>query len=279
MTVPNVVLNDSHELPMLGLGTWPLTNAEAAQVVAQGLAAGYRLVDTATRYANEVGIGQALAGCGLPREAFKVTSKIRGGDQESAQLTRRAVDQSLTALGVTWLDLELIHWPLPMLDRNVATFTVLAELQREGLIKSIGVSNFLPSQLDRLIAETGIIPAVNQIELNPYHSQVELRQYHQAKGIVTQAWAPLGHGRSNLLNDPVVTGIAQAVGASTAQVVLAWHRQHNIVAIPKSADQQRQQQNLASVAVVLTAEQLALLDGLDRGLSIMPESSATHDER
>jgi diketogulonate reductase-like aldo/keto reductase len=275
-TVP---LNDGFAIPAIGFGTWPLLGADAETTVAQAVETGFRLIDTASKYANETRVGRGIKNSGIRRDQVIIQTKVRGGDQ-GAKATARGIDASLSNLDVDYLDSLLIHWPLPMLDLYVETWQAMIEAQRTGLVRSIGVSNFLPEHIDRLIAETGVTPAINQIELQPYFSQAEARAYHAAHGIVTQAWGPLGHGRNGVLEDPMVTTVADDAGATPAQVVLAWHHAIGDVPLPKSSNPTRMAENLASLDLELTEEQLAALNALDRGSDArLMASPAVHDER
>jgi diketogulonate reductase-like aldo/keto reductase len=278
MITPSVTLRSGLKLPALGFGTWPFRNAEAESAVGQALAAGYRLIDTATKYGNETGVGRAIARSGLPRDQIVVQSKLRGGDQ-GAFFTPRAVDASLANLGLDYLDLYLIHWPLPRLDLYVDTWRALAEAQQAGLIRAIGVSNFQPAHLDRLIAETGVIPEVNQIELHPYFVQADVVAHGAAHGIVTEAWGPLGQGKTGVLEDPVILDIARRADAKPAQVVLAWHIARGVVPLPKSADPARMADNLAAASLRLSPDQVAAITALNRPEGRIFDAPDEHDER
>jgi len=256
-------LNDGSSMPTLGLGTWPMDDAEAERVVALALELGYRHVDTAVRYGNERGVGRALAASGLPRDEVYVTTKLDGEHQGAG----KAVDglrASLDRLGLEQVDLLLIHWPLPGRDLYVDTWRTFERLRDEGLTRSIGVSNFKPAHLDRLARETATVPAVNQVQLNPYVTREDHRRYHEAHGIVTVSYSPLGKG-GELLRDPVVARVAAAHGRTPAQVVLRWHLQLGLVAIPKSSREERLRENLDVDSFELTAEEMASLSALDRG--------------
>ncbi|MDR3201566.1 MAG: aldo/keto reductase [Bifidobacteriaceae bacterium] len=271
--IPTRTLDSGQAMPAIGLGTWPLLNAQAAEVVAQALGAGYRLVDTAARYGNEAGVGRGIVRSGLDRAAVFVVSKLRGGDQGERQ-TARAVDASLANLGLDYLDLYLIHWPLPALGLYAETWRALEAQRAAGAIRAIGVSNFLPEHLERLDAPA---PAVNQIEVHPYFPQVEAVEYHAARGIATMAWAPLGRGKA-VLAEPVITDIAARAGRTPAQVVLRWHIQRGTVPIPKSVSPARLRENLDVFDFELTDREVAQITALGRGARIV-ESSAVHDER
>ena len=249
-------LNDGRTMPRMGLGTYQIPDDQAAMVVRRGLDLGYRLVDTAAIYHNERGVGEGFA----TREDTFLTTKLwndRHGDPETA------LDESLALLGVDAVDLYLIHWPVPSQDDYVAAWKTLIDLREAGKTRSIGVSNFEPEHLDRIIDATGVTPVVNQIELHPHFQQRTLRAYHDDRGIVTQSWSPIGQG-GDLLRDETIGRIAEAHGRSPAQVVLAWHRHHDLCAIPKAADEKHLADNLASLELELSAEDVAAIDGLDR---------------
>lgn len=260
-TIPHLTLNDGQRLAQIGFGTWPLDDAQAQTAVQAALACGYRLIDTAARYGNEAGVGRGIAASGVARSQVQLTSKLRGSEH-GFDSTLRAFDATLAALGTDYLDLYLIHWPLPMRDLYVDTWRAFIRLREEGRIRSIGVSNFQPAHIDRLLSETGVLPAVNQIELHPDFTQAALRAWHARQGIVIECWSPLGRGE--VLKDATVARIAQKHGRSPAQILLRWHVQHGLVAIPKSQDPQRMRQNLAVFDFVLDEDDvaaLALLDG------------------
>jgi diketogulonate reductase-like aldo/keto reductase len=240
MTVPRFTLNDGYALPGIGLGTYPMSDEEATSAVAEGIRTGYRLVDTAASYGNEVGVGRGIAESGVLREEIVVTSKLRGRDQGYAE-TLRAFEMTRRNLGVDYVNLYLIHWPLPRLGRYVDSWKAMIKLREDGLVRSIGVSNFTAEHLDRIIGETGVAPSVNQIELHPALPQEDMRRVNAERGVVTQSWRPLGKGR--LLDAPAVVDAAGYHGVTPAQVVLRWHHQLGTVPIPKSADPQRQKQN------------------------------------
>lgn len=263
MPVPNVTLNDGRQMPVLGLGTWPLDDAEAERVVADALAAGYRHVDTAVRYGNETGVGRALAASGLPRDDLFVTTKLDGKFQGDDRAVA-GLEASLGRLGLAYVDLLLIHWPLPQRDLYVSTWRTFERLKANGLARSIGVSNFKPAHLRRLAAETSVVPAVNQIQLNPELARLDHREYHDQHGIVTVSYTPLGRG-STLLAEPALAEIAARHGVTPAQVVLRWHLQHDLVPIPKSSDPGRLRENLAVFGFALDAAEMAAVDALDTG--------------
>lgn len=274
-TIPHLTLNDGQRLAQIGFGTWPLDDAQAQTAVQAALACGYRLIDTAARYGNEAGVGRGIAASGVARSQVQLTSKLRGSEH-GFDSTLRAFDATLAALGTDYLDLYLIHWPLPMRDLYVDTWRAFIRLREEGRIRSIGVSNFQPAHIDRLLSETGVLPAVNQIELHPDFTQAALRAWHARQGIVIECWSPLGRGE--VLKDATVARIAQKHGRSAAQILLRWHVQHGLVAIPKSQDPQRMRQNLAVFDFALDAEDLAALALLD-GDHRQGGDPDTNDER
>ena len=274
-TIPHLTLNDGQHLPQIGFGTWPLDDAQAQTAVQAALGCGYRLIDTAARYGNETGVGRGIVASGVAREQVQLTSKLRGSEH-GFDSTLRAFDATLAALKTDYLDLYLIHWPLPMRDLYVDTWRAFIRLREEGRIRSIGVSNFQPAHIDRLLSETGVLPAVNQIELHPDFTQAPLRAWHARQGIVIESWSPLGRGE--VLKDATVARIAQKHGRSAAQILLRWHVQHGLVAIPKSQDPQRMRQNLAVFDFALDADDLAALALLD-GEHRQGGDPDTNDER
>ncbi|GGU30985.1 oxidoreductase [Lentzea flava] len=263
-----VKLNNGVEMPQLGFGVWQVPDAEATPAVSEAIRAGYRSIDTAAIYGNEAGTGAAVAQSGVAREELFVTTKLWNSEQ-GYDATLRAFDESLRKLGLDVLDLYLIHWPTPARDLYVDTWKAFVELQKEGRVRAIGVSNFQPAHLRRLIDETGVVPAVNQIELHPYLQQADLRAFHAEHGIQTEAWSPLGQG-GELLGDPVVTEIAARHQRSAAQVVLRWHLQLGNIVIPKSVTPSRIRENIAVFDFELAEEEMAALSTLDRGGRIGP---------
>ncbi len=263
LRIPTVTLNTGHALPLLGLGTWPLDDAEAAEAVAAALAQGYRLVDTAARYGNEAGVGRGIAASGIPRAELFVTTKLRGRDHGYAE-TKAALRRSLATLGLDYVDLFLIHWPLPRIDKYVDSYRAILDLVGEGLVRSAGVSNFKRHHLQRLIDETGVAPAVDQIQLSPALPRPAIRAYLAAQGIATQGWSPLGLSEG-VPDAPIVAALAAKYGRTPAQIILRWHVQQGISAIPKSADPRRQRENAAVFDFALEAGEVAALATLDRG--------------
>ncbi|MBK3642949.1 aldo/keto reductase [Streptomyces sp. MBT33] len=274
VSIPTHTLNDGTRLPAVGLGTWPMSDAEAERAVAEALGLGYRLVDTATNYRNESGVGLGIARGGVPREEIVVTTKLPGRDHGYEE-TLASFEDSRRRLGLEYVDLYLIHWPLPRVDRYVDSWRAMIKLREDGLVRSIGVSNFTPGHIERLEKETGVLPSVNQIELHPLFPQEELRAFHTAKGIVTESWSPLGRG-SDLLDDPALVPIAEDLGVTPGQVVLRWHIQLGAVPIPKSSDPGRQRANLDVFGFELDAGQMrAVADRAHRRLGGDPE---VHEE-
>ncbi len=268
-------LNNGVTMPQLGFGVWQVPDAEATSVVAEALKAGYRSIDTAAAYGNEGGVGEAIAQSDVDRDDIFITTKLWNADQ-GYDATLRAFDESLRKLKLDVLDLYLIHWPMPARDLYVDTWKAFVELQKEGRVRAIGVSNFQPAHLRRLIDETGVVPAVNQVELHPYLQQSDLRVFHAQHGIETEAWSPLGQG-GELLRDPVVAGIAARHHRSAAQVVLRWHLQLGTIVIPKSVTPARIRENIAVFDFELSDEEVAALSTLDRGGRIGPDPDELND--
>jgi len=261
--VPALTFRDGRTIPQLGYGVFKVDPDIAADVTAQALEAGYRHVDTAKAYGNEEGVGRALAASGIAREDLFVTTKL-WNDAHAFDDAIAACEASLERLGLDYVDLYLIHWAVPSQGQHVEAWKALIALQERGLVRAIGVSNFPAQQLAEVIEATGVVPAIHQIELHPYFQQRELRAIHAEHGILTEAWGPLGQGKSDLLENPAVTAIAEAHGATPAQVVLAWHLAHGIVTIPKSVTPSRIVENLAAAELELTADEVAAIDALDR---------------
>ncbi|WP_459643424.1 aldo/keto reductase [Kineococcus sp. NUM-3379] len=274
--VPTLALNDGTSVPQVGLGVFQVPPERTAENVRTALEAGYRLIDTAQGYGNEEGVGEALATSGVPREEVYVTTKLTNSEH-GRDSTLRAFDESMRKLRLEVLDLFLIHWPLPMFDRYVETWKAFEELRASGRVRSIGVSNFTVAHLERLAAETGTVPAVNQVELHPWLPQEELRAYHAAHGIVTEAWSPIGQGRG-LLEEPVVAELAGAKGRSPAQVVLRWHVQLGNVVIPKSLTPSRIAENIDVFGFSLDEDDMARLATLATGRRLGPDPE-TFDRR
>ena len=258
--VPTYDLNDGTTIPAIGFGTYPLRGEDGIAAIVSAIGAGYRLVDTAVNYDNEAEVGEAIRRSGVPRDEVVVASKIPGRHHAYDDAIT-SVRESLARLGLERTDLHLIHWPNPSRGAYVEAWRALVQLQKDGLVRSIGVSNFTEEHLTRIIDDTGVTPAVNQVELHPRFPQVELREVHERLGIRTEAWSPLGKRRAPLDED-AVTAAATAHGVSPGQVILRWHVQLGSLPIPKSADPARQAQNLDVFGFELTAEQVAAISGL-----------------
>jgi 2,5-diketo-D-gluconate reductase A len=276
MSVPAIPLNTGATIPQVGLGTWPLDDAQAADAVVAGIEAGYRHVDTATKYGNEAGVGDGIRRSGIAREELFVTTKLDGqfqGEDRAIGGLRAALDR----LGTSYVDLLLIHWPVPQRDEYASTWRTFEKLHADGLARAIGVSNFKPTHLDRLAAETSVVPAVNQIQISPAIVRREQRAYDEAHGIVTESWSPLGGGSGarSLLASPVIVDVAERLGRTAAQVVLRWHVQQGLVVIPKSSDPQRMRENLDLFTFDLSADDLASLAALDEGPDAGVDSDRT----
>lgn len=260
--VPQVELNDGTSIPQLGLGVYKVDDDSAERTVATALELGYRHLDTAEFYGNEAGVGRALAASGLPRDDVYVTTKV-WNDQRGFDSTLRSFDRSLAKLGVEQVDLYLIHWPAPKQDLYVETYRALERIREEGRARSIGVSNFQVHHLERLLGETDVVPALNQIEVQPWLQQHELRAFGDARGIATEAWSPLARGR--ILEEPLLVSLAAAHGISVAQLVIRWHLQSGLIVIPKSVTPSRLAENLDVFGFELTADEMAAIAGLDAG--------------
>lgn len=259
---PVLPLPSGAQIPQIGLGTWPLDDGEAASAVETAIGLGYRHFDTAENYRNERGVGEGLRRSGLDRGEAFITTKFNK-EWHSFDGVRRAADAALQRLGTDYVDLLLIHWPNPGQNRYVEAFRGMRAVQDDGLVRAIGVSNFKPAHLQQL-ADAGLVPEVNQVQLDPYHPRRDVREAHAGLGIVTEAWSPLGKG-GELLNDPLITALAGKYGKTPAQIVLRWDLQSGIVTIPKSANPQRMAENLDIVAFTLEAEDMSSLDGLETG--------------
>ena len=260
MTTPTYELNDGRTIPAIGFGTYPLRGTDAVAAVLSAIEVGYRLIDTAVNYENEASVGEALRQCGVPRDELFVTSKLPGR-HHSYDEAIGSVEGSLDRLGLDHLDLHLIHWPNPSVGLYVDEWRALVELRERGLVRSIGVSNFTRAHLDRIIADTGVVPAVNQVELHPVFPQVEMRATHQHLGVLTEAWSPLGK-RAAPYDDPAVASAAERLGVTPAQVILRWHVQIGSLPIPKSATASRQAENLDVFGFSLTADEVATITAL-----------------
>ena len=268
MTAPSIPLNDGNAIPSVGLGVWQTPPEATLGAVAAALKAGYRHIDTAAAYANEREVGMAVKESGLAREDVFIVTKLWNGDQ-GYDSTMAAFDQSTQRLGVDYLDLYLIHWPVPAIGEFVDTWRAFGALRDLGRIRSIGVSNFEPEHLNPLIDTTGVVPVVNQIELHPLFGQTELREMHAKLGIATEAWSPLGQG--SLLAHPAVMSIAEAHGRTPAQVLIRWHLQLGNIVIPKSVNPERIVSNFDVFDFELSDDDMASISALDDGTRLGPD--------
>lgn len=261
-SVPNVTLNDGNTIPQIGFGVFQVPEEETYNAVTAALQAGYRSIDTAKAYGNEEGVGKAIADSGIAREELFVTTKLWNDDHGHDEALK-AFDTSLSKLGLDYLDLYLIHWPVPAQDRYVDSYKAFEQLRSEGRVRSIGVSNFTEAHLQRLLEETSVVPVLNQVELHPNFTQKELRAFHAEHNIVTEAWSPLAQG--DLLDNAKFGTIAQAHGKTPAQVVLRWHMQLGNVAIPKSVTPERIAANIDVFDFELTGDEMVTIDTLGNG--------------
>ena len=268
---PTLPLRNGAEIPVLGLGTAPIVGAESVRQVRAALEAGYRLIDTAENYHNEDAVGQAIRESGIDRSEIFITTKFNRR-WHSVDGVRQAYEASLQRLGVDYIDLLLVHWPNPDQDRYVDALRGLQAMSDNSGLRAIGTSNFKPAHLQRVLDETGITPDVNQIELNPYSARNDSREYHAAHGIVTESYSPLGASGAELTKDPVITAIANDHGRSPAQVVLRWHIQLGLVAIPRSSNAGRIAENINIFDFELTEQEMNKISALDRGDSAVTDS-------
>jgi 2,5-diketo-D-gluconate reductase A len=264
--IPTIELNDGARIPQLGFGVFQIDPEETAAAVKTALQIGYRHIDTAEMYGNEKGVGQGIRDAGVDRADVFITSKLNNGFHKPDD-ARRAFDNTLSALASDYVDLFLIHWPLPTLYGGdfVSTWNVLEEFAKDGRARSIGVSNFQTAHLDRLAAESDTIPAVNQIEVHPYFTNEEVREYGREHGIATEAWSPIAQGK--VLGDPAIERIADSVGRSPAQVVLRWHIQRGDIVFPKSVSPDRMKANFALFDFELDNSDMGAISALDQGES------------
>lgn len=264
MSVPTITLNDQTQIPQLGFGVFQVPPEETAATVSTALEVGYRHIDTAQMYQNEAGVGRAIADSGIPREELYVTSKLNNGFHRPDD-ARRAFDTTLSELGLDRVDLFLIHWPLPTLYDGdfVSTWRTLTELVTEGRATSVGVSNFQPAHLDRIVEETGVVPAVNQIEVHPYFPNEEARAASIRHGVEVEAWSPIAQG--DVLDDEVIGKIAAAHGRTPSQVTLRWHVERGDIVFPKTTKRERMEENFAIFDFELSPEEVAAISALDRG--------------
>ena len=260
MTLPILTLNNGIEIPQIGFGTFEVPAESTQATVEDALEVGYRHIDTAAGYYNEAGVGAAVRASGLPRDEVFVTTKLRNGDQGYEQ-TLRAFEDSRRALGLDVVDLYLIHWPVPSKDLYVETWKAFEKLLADGAVRSIGVSNFLPEHLERLVRETDVVPAVNQIEVHPTFQQRATQEASTSHGVVVEAYSPLGRGKD--LRADAVTSVAERLGVTTGQVVLRWHLQAGSIVIPKSVTPERIRSNLDLTSFELTEQDVAAISALD----------------
>jgi diketogulonate reductase-like aldo/keto reductase len=266
--VPSLAIGGDVEIPQLGFGVFQVPPSETAETVSHALVTGYRHIDTAAAYRNEAEVGEAIRGSGLDRDEVFITTKCFNDDHGYDE-AKRAMNASLERLQTDQVDLYLIHWPVPSRDRYVQTWKAFVDMQAEGLTRSIGVSNFQPAHLERIIDETGVTPAVNQVELHPRLQQPELRRVHAERGIVTEAWSPLAQGE--VLDDPTITSIAEAHQRTSGQVVLRWHLQLGNVVFPKSVTPERIRENFDIFGFELSDDEMERIESLDAGERIGPD--------
>ena len=263
LEIPQIVLNNNVSIPQLGFGVFQVPPEETQRIVEDALEAGYRHIDTAAAYRNEAGVGAAIAASGIPREELFITTKLRNGDQADAPA---AFENSRKALGVDFIDLYLIHWPVPSQGLYTQAWKALEEVHATGQARAIGVSNFLEEHLDAVLATADVVPAVNQFELHPTLQQASLAAKSRSHGIAVEAYSPLGQGAD--LDAPAVTGLASNYGATPAQIVLAWHLATGNIVIPKSADPARMRENFAAATIRLAAADVEAINGLEAGSRI-----------
>ena len=261
-STPSIQLGEQLTIPQLGFGVWQIENGKVVDAVSHALSVGYRLIDTAQGYDNEPGVGEAIRDSAVPRSDIFLTSKLRTKAQ-GRDGALRGVQESLDALGVDYLDLMLIHWPTPAHNKYVETWQGLIQAREDGLVRSIGVSNFTQAQLERIIDETGIVPAVDQIETHPYFQQKEMLPYLAGRGIHHESYSPLGSGE--VLDDPIIGAIAAAYGKSPAQIILRWHLQRGSIVIPKSEHAERIEENFDVFGFTLDDADMGRIAGLDKG--------------
>jgi 2,5-diketo-D-gluconate reductase A len=268
-SIPSLTFNDGHRIPQFGLGVYLTPDPDMPAVLKTAFAAGYRHIDTAAIYRNEAGVGRGIAEFGIARDELFVTTKLWNADQ-GYDSALRALDSSLMKLRLDHVDLYLIHWPCPGNGRFVESWKALVEAQRSGKARSIGVSNFRIEDLQRIIDDTGVLPAANQVELHPWLQQHELRDFHARHGIVTEAWSPLAQG-GELLTDPALQALAAKHGKTRAQIVLRWHVQSGLVVFPKSANPARIRENIDVFDFALDDAEMAAIARLDAGKRIGPD--------
>ena len=275
MTAPAYSLRDGNSIPAIGLGTFGLNDQAGIDAITAGISAGYRLLDTAYNYGNEEEVGEAIRRSGVDRSDLVITTKLPGRHQGFDE-TLASFEQSRSRLDLDWVDLYLIHWPLPHVDKYLQSWRAMISLREKGLVRSIGVSNFTPAMLARLIDETSVAPVVNQVELHPYYPQAELRAFHDEHGIRTESWTPLAKGRE-LLAESVVTEIAAEHKVTPAQAVLRWHVELETIPIPKSSNSARQRENFDVFGFALSNDEVEAISSLARG-RLWGGDPDTHEE-
>ena len=264
MTVPTITLNSGHDIPQLGFGVFKVDPLETERIVSDALEVGYRHIDTAAIYGNEEGVGRAIAGSGIARDELFITTK-QWHTNQATDAANAAIADSLTKLGLDYVDLYLIHWPAAAHDRYVESWHALEQFQAEGLTRSIGVSNFLVPHLERILAEGGTVPAVDQLELHPAYQQAETTSFARANGIQVESWGPLGQGKYDLFSERAVADAARQHGKSPAQVVIRWHLQTGNIVFPKSNRRERMVENFAVFDFELNQAEVAAITALERG--------------
>jgi len=272
--VPDIALNDGRTIPQIGYGVWEVANDEVAGTVVTAIEAGYRSIDTAQGYDNEEGVGRGIAECGVPREQLFITSKLRTADQ-GYDAAIKSFMGTLERLKLDYLDMFLIHWPVPRHDRYSDTWKAFIQLQRDGRVRSIGVSNFLPEHIERIIADHGVAPAVNQIELHPEFQQRDVRDFHRQHQIAIECYSPLGRGEA--LKSDVVKSIAEKHNTSPAQAIIRWHVQQGLIVIPKSSKAERIRSNIDVYGFELDEDDMARFRAMDRPDGKMLSDPATNN--
>lgn len=275
MTTPAYALRDGNSIPAIGLGTYGLDDQAGIDAITTAIADGYRLIDTAYNYGNEEAVGEAIRRTDVDRSDLLITTKLPGRHHGFDE-TIASFEQSRRKLDLDWVDLYLIHWPLPRVDRYVDSWRAMISLREKGLVRSIGVSNFTADMLTRLVDETSVVPVVNQVELHPYFPQAELRAFHDEHEIRTESWSPLAK-RSELMREPVIVELAAAHGVTPAQLVLRWHVELGAVPIPKSSDASRRRENLDVFGFALASEEVDAISALSRG-RLWGADPDTHEE-
>ncbi len=273
--IPTISLNDGHAIPQLGFGVWQVPDDEVGAAVRTAIEAGYRSIDTAQGYDNEAGVGRAIRESGVAREELFVTSKLRTKDQPYDEAIR-SFEASLDRLGLDYLDLFLIHWPVPAHETYPEAWKAFVELRRQGRVRSIGVSNFLPEHIERIVEETGEAPAVNQIELHPQYQQQDVRDFHDRHDIRIECYSPLGSGE--VVDNETIGEIARKLGRSPAQVILRWHLQQGLIVIPKSTHAERIRENIDVFDFELGEDDMARIAGLDRADGKVGNDPATNND-